>query len=232
MKLSILVPVYNEEATVEALLERVLAAQVPAEKEVVVVDDGSTDGTAGRLDRFLRRHPKAPIRVIRQGRNQGKGAAVRAALAQATGDVLLVQDADLEYDPGEYARLLEPILAGRADVVFGSRFIAGPQRVRVFAHYLGNRFLTAVSNVLFNVKLTDMETCYKVFRREVLAGRRLRADRYGFDPEITARFLQAGARIEEVPVSYTGRSHAEGKKIRWKDGLVVLWTLLRCRLGG
>lgn len=232
MKLSILVPVYNEEATVEALLERVLAAQVPTEKEVIVVDDGSTDGTADRLERFVTSHPQAAVRVVRQSRNRGKGAALRAALDLAAGDVLLVQDADLEYNPDEYTRLLEPILDGRADVVFGSRFLAGPQRVPVFAHYLGNRFLTAVCNALFNVKLTDMETCYKVFRREVLAGRRLRANRYGFDPEITARFCQAGARIQEVPVTYSGRSHAEGKKVSWKDGLVVLWTLLRCRWGG
>jgi len=232
MKLSILVPVYNEEATVEALLERVLAAPVPVEKEVMLVDDASTDGTTDRLKDFLSAHPEAPVRLIAHRRNRGKGAAVRTALAAATGELALVQDADLEYDPAEYAVLLKPILDGRADVVFGSRFLGGPHRVHLFWHYLGNKFLTTVCNALFNVNLTDMETCYKVFCREVLEGRALRAERYGFDPEITARFCQAGARIYEVPISYSGRSYAEGKKITWKDGLVVLWTLLRCRLGG
>ena len=232
MKLSILVPVYNEEATVDALLERVLAARVPVEKEVILVDDASTDGTTDRLKDFLSAHPDAPVRLIAHERNRGKGAAVHTALAAATGEVALVQDADLEYDPAEYARLLEPILDGRADVVFGSRFLGGPHRVHLFWHYLGNKFLTNVCNALFNVNLTDMETCYKVFRRDVLDGRTLRAERYGFDPEITARFCQARARIYEVPISYSGRTYAEGKKITWKDGWVVLWTLLRCRLWG
>ena len=232
MKLSILVPVYNEEATVEALLERVLVVEVPLEKEVVVVDDGSTDSTAQRLRQFLARHPEAPVRVLRHRRNRGKGAAVRTALAAATGEVVLVQDADLEYDPAEYGGLLAPILDGRADVVFGSRFLGGPHRVHLFWHYLGNKFLTTVCNALFNVNLTDMETCYKAFRREVLDGESLRSERYGFDPEITARFCRSGARIYEVPISYSGRSYAEGKKVTWKDGLVVLWTLMRCRLGG
>lgn len=232
MKLSVLVPVYNEEATVEALLERVLAAEAPVEKEVIVVDDGSTDGTGERLKGFLSTHRSAPVRLIRHQRNRGKGAAVRTALAAATGELAVVQDADLEYDPAEYGRLLEPILDGRADVVFGSRFLGGPHRVHLFWHYLGNKFLTTVCNALFNLALTDMETCYKAFRREVLDGRSLRAERYGFDPEITARFCQAGARIYEVPISYSGRTYAEGKKITWKDGLVVLGTLLRCRLGG
>ena len=232
MKLSVLVPVYNEEATVEALLERVLAAEAPVEKEVIVVDDGSTDGTGERLAGFLSTHESAPVRLIRHQRNRGKGAAVRTALAAATGELALVQDADLEYDPAEYGRLLEPILDGRADVVFGSRFLGGPHRVHFFWHYLGNKFLTTVANALFNLNLSDLETCYKAFRRQLLDGRSLRADRYGFDPEITARFCQARARIYEVPISYSGRSYAEGKKITWKDGLVVLWTLLRCRLGG
>ena len=232
MKLSVLVPVYNEEATVEALLERVLAAEAPVEKEVIVVDDGSTDGTGERLAGFLSTHESAPVRLIRHQRNRGKGAAVRTALAAATGELALVQDADLEYDPAEYGRLLEPILDGRADVVFGSRFLGGPHRVHFFWHYLGNKFLTTVANALFNLNLSDLETCYKAFRRQLLDGRSLRADRYGFDPEITARFCQAQARIYEVPISYSGRSYAEGKKITWKDGLVVLWTLLRCRLGG
>jgi len=232
VKLSVLVPVYNEEATVEALLERVLAAEAPVEKEVIVVDDGSTDGTGERLAGFLSTHESAPVRLIRHQRNRGKGAAVRTALAAATGELALVQDADLEYDPAEYGRLLEPILDGRADVVFGSRFLGGPHRVHFFWHYLGNKFLTTVANALFNLNLSDLETCYKAFRRQLLDGRSLRADRYGFDPEITARFCQARARIYEVPISYSGRSYAEGKKITWKDGLVVLWTLLRCRLGG
>ncbi len=232
MKLSVLVPVYNEEATVEALLERVLAAEASVEKEIIVVDDGSTDGTGERLKGFVSTHTSTPLRLIRHQRNRGKGAAVRTALAAATGELAVVQDADLEYDPAEYAALLKPILDGRADVVFGSRFLGGPHRVHLFWHYLGNKFLTTVCNALFNVNLTDMETCYKAFRREVLDGRSLRAERYGFDPEITARFCQAGARIYEVPISYSGRTYAEGKKITWKDGLVVLGTLLRCRLGG
>jgi len=230
VKLSVLVPVYNEEATVEALLERVLAAEAPVEKEVIVVDDGSTDGTGERLAGFLSTHESAPVRLIRHQRNRGKGAAVRTALAAATGELALVQDADLEYDPAEYGRLLEPILDGRADVVFGSRFLGGPHRVHFFWHYLGNKFLTTVANALFNLNLSDLETCYKAFRRQLLDGRSLRADRYGFDPEITARFCQAQARIYEVPISYTGREFEEGKKISWRDGLTVMWTLLRCRL--
>jgi len=230
VKLSVLVPVYNEEATVEALLERVLDAEVPVEKEVIVVDDASTDGTVEKVERFNASHPDAPVRFIRHRRNQGKGAAVRTALEAAEGQVALIQDADLEYDPREYGMLLQPILDGRADVVYGSRFLGGPHRVHLFWHYVGNMFLTTFCNVLFNINLTDMETCYKVFRTDTLKGRRLRANRYGFDPEITARFCQAKARIYEVPISYSGRSYDEGKKITWKDGFVVLWTLLRCRL--
>jgi glycosyltransferase involved in cell wall biosynthesis len=232
VRLSVLVPVYNEEATVEDLLQRVLDADVSVEKELVLVDDASTDGTAERIEQFRTSHPEAEVKFIRHERNQGKGAAVRTAFEAAEGELALVQDADLEYDPSEYAMMLKPILDGRADVVFGSRFLGGPHRVHMFWHYVGNRLLTNVCNVLFNINLTDMETCYKVFRTEVLRGRKLRANRFGFDPEITARFCQAKARIYEVPISYSGRNYDEGKKITWRDGFVVLWTLLRCRLFG
>ncbi len=240
MKLSIIMPVYNEIGTIAEILQRVRAVrlQVPVgfgpddgtvvefEREVVIVDDGSTDGTREIL-RAL--EDKQDLHVILHECNQGKGAAVRTGLQHASGDVMLVQDADLEYDPRDYVALLQPIVEGRSQVVYGSRFRGGPTKAMFFWHMIGNRFLTLVTNVLYNTILSDMETCYKVFTREVADQLRLRAPRWGFDPEITAQILKLGYRIYEVPISYTGREFEEGKKISWRDGLVVLWTLIKYR---
>lgn len=238
--LSVIIPAYNEIKTIATILARVQAVPldipiwvgearaetVHLEREIVVVDDGSTDGTREYLA-TLEGHPG--IKVIFQPHNQGKGAAVRTGLQAATGDILLIQDADLEYDPRDYPALLRPILEGVTQVVYGSRFRGGPTKAMFFWHMLGNRFLTFVTNLLYNTILTDMETCYKVFTREVNSKLALRADRWGFDPEITAQILRRGYRIYEVPISYAGREFAEGKKISWKDGFTVLWTLLKYR---
>ena len=231
-KVSIVVPAYNERPTEAEVLRRVAAAPLPAglEREIVVVDDGSTDGTRDVL-RELVASGELPLRVFEQPQNRGKGAALRRGFAEATGDVILIQDADLEYDPRDYPRLLEPILAGDADAVFGSRFLGGPHRVLLFWHSLGNRFLTMVSNMLSNLNLTDMETCYKVFRRSLLDGMTLRSNRFGIEPELTARLARRRARIYEVPISYRGRTYAEGKKIGWRDGISALWAILRYNLG-
>jgi glycosyltransferase involved in cell wall biosynthesis len=231
--LSIVVPAYNERPTVEQLLRRVAEAPLPEGmgREVVVVDDGSTDGTRELLRELAAAGRPLPFRLIEQPQNRGKGAAIRAGFAAATGDVLVVQDADLEYDPRDYPRLLQPILDGEADVVFGSRFLGGPHRVLFFWHYLGNRFLTTLSNMLTDLNLSDMETCYKVFRREMLEGVELRSDRFGIEPELTAKVARRGARIYEVPISYRGRTYAEGKKIGWKDGFAAIWAILRYNLG-
>jgi glycosyltransferase involved in cell wall biosynthesis len=191
-----------------------------------VVDDGSTDGTSDRLRTGVEARD-ARVRVLHQERNRGKGAALRRGFAEARGAVVLVQDADLEYDPRDYPALLEPILSGRADVVYGSRFLGGPHRVLYFWHSVGNWFLTCLSNLFTDLNLTDMETCYKAFRREVIQGIPLRQDRFGFEPEITAKVARRGWRIYEVPVSYAGRSYAEGKKIGWKDGVHAIWCILR-----
>ncbi len=235
--LSVVVPVYNEEATVAALVRRVAAAPLPTvvrKLEVVLVDDCSTDATAARLDQLELGSRDdgvtVTLRRLRHDVNQGKGAALRTAFAAATGDVVLIQDADLEYDPLDYPRLLEPIVEGAADVVYGSRFLGGPHRVLFFWHYVGNRFLTVVSNMLTDLNLTDMETCYKVFTRQVLERLHLRSDRFGFEPEFTARVARMGVRIYEVPISYHGRTYAEGKKIGWRDGVAAVWTILRCNL--
>jgi glycosyltransferase involved in cell wall biosynthesis len=240
MKLSIIMPVYNEIGTITQILRRVRAVQlkVPVgygpddgtviefEREVVVVDDGSTDGTR----EILRRLEGEPnLRLVLHERNQGKGAAVRTGLQHASGDMMLVQDADLEYDPRDYVALLQPIVEGRSQVVYGSRFRGGPTKAMFFWHMIGNRGLTLVTNVLYNTILSDMETCYKVFTREVAEQLNLRAPGWGFDPEITAQILRRGYRIYEVPISYTGREFEEGKKISWRDGLIVLWTLIKYR---
>jgi glycosyltransferase involved in cell wall biosynthesis len=240
MKLSIIMPVYNEIGTITQILRRVRAVQlkVPVgygpddgtviefEREVVVVDDGSTDGTR----EILRRLEGEPnLRLVLHERNQGKGAAVRTGLQHASGDMMLVQDADLEYDPRDYVALLQPIVEGRSQVVYGSRFRGGPTKAMFFWHMIGNRGLTLVTNVLYNTILFDMETCYKVFTREVAEQLNLRAPGWGFDPEITAQILRRGYRIYEVPISYTGREFEEGKKISWRDGLIVLWTLIKYR---
>jgi glycosyltransferase involved in cell wall biosynthesis len=244
MTLSVVMAVYNERPFIEEILRRIQATRLA--EEIVVVDDGSTDGTRELLHE-LHQHQSVgeleaeildgrarlclhKIRFIFQGKNQGKGAALRRGFAEASGDVLLVQDADLEYDPRDYGKLLEPILDGRADVVYGSRFLGGPQRVHLFWHYVGNKFLTILSDMLTNLKLTDIETCYKVFRREVLNGVRLRSNRFGFEPEITAKIAKGRWRVYEVPISYSGRSYEEGKKITWKDGVVALFAILRYRL--
>jgi glycosyltransferase involved in cell wall biosynthesis len=225
-KLSIVVPVYNEERWVAALLDRVRAADASGlAKEIVVVDDCSTDGTAAILADYAVQHPE--VRVFRQEPNRGKGAALRRGFAEVTGDLVLIQDADLEYDPKEYPVLLAPILDGRADVVFGSRFLGGAHRVLFFWHSVGNRVLTTLSNMLTNLNLTDMETCYKVFRTEVIRGVTLEQDRFGFEPEIVAKVAHSGARIFEVPISYSGRTYEEGKKIGWRDGVKALYCVVR-----
>jgi glycosyltransferase involved in cell wall biosynthesis len=242
-KLSVVMPVYNERATVEEILSRVQAVEY--EKEILIVDDGSTDGTREFLQEVARsalapgvmRLPKTGrelrtgnIRVLLQERNQGKGAALRRGFQEARGELLVVQDADLEYDPQDYAVLLEPIERDQADVVFGSRFLGGPHRVLFFWHSVGNRFLTTFSNMLTNLNLTDVWVCYKAFRRDVIEKIRLREDRFGFEPEVTARVARLGCRIYEVPVSYHGRTYAEGKKITWRDGVWALWYVLRYNL--
>lgn len=226
VRLSVVVPCYNEVATVEHLLRKV--REVPLELEVIVVDDGSTDGTRDLLPRL---HERGLIdQLVFHERNAGKGAALRTGFQRATGDVVVVQDADLEYDPDEFPVLLEPILAGKADAVYGSRFLGGPHRVLFFWHSVGNRFLTLLSNMFTDVNLTDMETCYKMVRRELLQSLPLSARRFGIEPELTARLAQAQARIYELPISYHGRSYAEGKKIGWKDGFSALWSIVRYNL--
>jgi glycosyltransferase involved in cell wall biosynthesis len=241
--ISVVIPVYNEKNTVEEILRRVL--ETPLRKEVIIVDDYSSDGTRDTLHTMRERQAEgisaapagdggeaillADLRFFFQEKNQGKGAALRRGFAQATGEIVLVQDADLEYDPRDYEKLLEPIIDGRADVVYGSRFLGGPQRVHYFWHYVANKILTLLSDIMTNLKITDMETCYKVFRREVLAGIELKSNRFGFEPEITAKVAKGKWRVYEVPITYAGRTYEEGKKITWKDGVQALWCILRFR---
>ncbi len=221
--LSVVIPCYNEVSTARALLERVRS--VPLRLEVIVVDDGSTDGTRELLKRL--EEEGLIDQLVMHEKNAGKGAALRTGFAKATGDVVVVQDADLEYDPHELPLLLEPILAGQADAVYGSRFLGGPHRVLFFWHSVGNRLLTLLSNMFTDVNLTDMETCYKMIRRQLLQSLPLSANRFGIEPELTARLAQSGARIYELPISYHGRSYAEGKKIGWRDGVSALWSIIR-----
>ena len=225
MKLSIVIPVYNEKDTIQQIYDAVKA--VDLEKEIILVDDCSTDGTR----EILQNLKDDATRVVLHERNQGKGAALRTGFGKATGDIVIIQDADLEYDPGQYPKLIQPILQGKADVVYGSRFMTGEyRRVLFFWHMVGNKVLTLLSNMFTNLNLTDMETCYKVFRREVLEKIQVEEDRFGFEPEITAKIAKLDVRIYEVGISYSGRTYKEGKKIGWKDGVSALWCILKYNL--
>jgi glycosyltransferase involved in cell wall biosynthesis len=240
-RISVVIPVYNERGTIEDLLARVEAVDI--EKETIVVDDASTDGTRELLEEMVTSRdegattfvlPKTGhvlsltnLRILFQPANRGKGAALRRGFAQAAGGIVIVQDADLEYDPREYHRLIEPIERGLGDVVYGSRFMGGPHRVLFFWHSVGNRLLTTISNMFTNLNLSDVWTCYKAFRLEVLRSVVLREDRFGFEPEVTAKVARGGWRVYEVPIAYWGRTYAEGKKIAWKDGVKALWYVVR-----
>ncbi|MGH7828789.1 MAG: glycosyltransferase family 2 protein [Candidatus Binatia bacterium] len=234
MKLSVLIPVYNEVKTLEEIVRRVKSVRLP--KEILIIDDASTDGSRQLLQRVQSETQADPdgfnrIKVLFQPANQGKGAAIRSGLAQVEGDIVIIQDADLEYDPQDYMKLLDPILAGYADVVYGTRFYGGgPHRVLFFWHYVGNQLLTFFSNMLSNLNLSDMEVGYKVFKTEVLKHITLRSNRFGFEPEITMKVAKKNWRLYEVPISYHGRTYTEGKKITWKDGLAALYFLVRYRL--
>ena len=234
MKLSVLVPIYNEERTLEEVVHRVCDFQIP--KEIILVDDGSKDQSGQILTRLQEENARAKdplnqIKVFFQPVNQGKGAALKTALSHVTGDIVIVQDADLEYDPKDYPSLLAPIQAGQADVVYGTRFAGGgAHRVHFFWHSMGNRILTLLSNMLTNLNLSDMEVGYKVFRAEVLKGIELKSMRFGFEPEITVKLAKKGCRFYEVPISYHGRTYEEGKKITWKDGVAALYCMIRFRL--
>jgi glycosyltransferase involved in cell wall biosynthesis len=228
LRLSVLIPVYNERETIDIIVEQVRAT--PIAKEIICVDDASTDGTKEVLEALL---AQGKIdRLYRQPANRGKGAAIRQALSMSSGDIVIVQDADLEYDPADWPTLLEPILDGRADACFGSRFLGGTHRVLYYWHSVGNHLLTLYSNMLTNLNLTDMETCYKAMRGELARSLlpKLRAERFGFEPEITARLAGANARIYEVPIGYSGRTYAEGKKIGWKDGIAAFWHITKFNL--
>jgi glycosyltransferase involved in cell wall biosynthesis len=221
-KLSVVIPVYNEKKSLLEIVRRVQA--VPIEKEIILVDDFSTDGTR----EVLRDLEKREFKVLYHEKNHGKGAALRTGFRRATGEFVIVQDADLEYDPNDYSRLIQPILEGRADVVYGSRF-SGQRKNMTSLHTLGNLFLTGVTNIFYGTSITDMETCYKLFRRETIQGIRIECNRFNFEPEVTAKLLKRGLRIVEVPISYSGRSASEGKKITWRDGFSAVWTLIKYR---
>jgi len=226
MKVSILMPVYNEQTTVNTIIGRAMAAKIGVEKELIIVDDASTDGTRDILKPFMGR---SDIQVFFHDRNRGKGAALRTAIDHATGDIFLIQDADLEYDPADYPKLLEQIINGNADVVYGNRFHGETHRVLYFWHSVGNKLLTLLSNMITNLNLSDMEVGYKAFRANILRSIRLQSDRFGFEPEVTAKIARLSCRVYEVPISYHGRTYAEGKKITWRDGAAALWHLMRYR---
>ena len=224
--LSVVIPVYNEKSSVETVIRRVQAT--PYRKEIVAVDDGSTDGSRD----ILKSLASGEVRVFCHDRNLGKGGALRTGFAQTRGDIVVVQDADLEYDPADYPGLIRPILDGRADAVYGSRFLGGPHRVLLFWHRLGNNIVTLLSNMLTNLDLTDMETGYKVFRGELIRRMEIKSDRFGVEPEITAKLARMGAHIYETPISYSGRDYSQGKKITWRDGIAALWHIFRFRFFG
>ena len=229
MKLSIVMPVYNERQFVREIIDRVMAVKLDGmDRELIVVDDCSKDGTRD----VLKGLEMPSVTVVYHEQNQGKGAALRSGFARCTGDMILIQDADLEYNPSDYPALLKPILDRNADVVYGSRFLGGPHRVHLFWHMVGNQFLTLLSNMMSNLNLTDMETCYKVFRREVLEGMTLESNRFGFEPEFTLKVARGGWRVYEVPISYHGRDYTEGKKIGWKDGVSAVYTIVKYRFFG
>jgi len=222
MKLSIVIPAYNEASTIKEVLSRI--GEVPFDKEIIVVDDGSSDGTGEILKEVSRNGSN--IKLFQHEKNKGKGAALRTAFTAVTNEVIIIQDADLEYDPCDYQSLLGPILDGKADVVFGSRFLGGPHRVLYFWHFVGNKLLTLLSNMLTNLNLSDMETGYKAFRKEVLKDLRIRSNRFGIEPELTAKVAKRKFRIYEVPISYSGRTYLEGKKITWRDGLAAIFLIV------
>lgn len=224
LRLSVIIPCYNERATIARVVDQVLA--VGRADEIIIVDDGSTDGTREILGQIAQ---NSNVTVLYHATNCGKGAAVRTGIAQATGDIILIQDADLEYDPRDYPALLQPIEEGRATVVYGSRFLGGPRKAMLFWHTVGNRLLTLITNILYDTILTDMETGYKVFRADVIKNLPLHSRRFEFEPEVTAKVLKRGHRIFEVPITYTGREYTEGKKITWKDGPIAAWTLIKYR---
>ena len=224
MKVSVVIPVYNEKDTILQLLENV--RKVNLDKEIIIVDDFSTDGTRALLQNMA---PSNNTKIIFQPQNQGKGAALRRGFDEVTGDIVIIQDADLEYDPAEYPELIQPILSNKADVVYGSRFLGRPHRVLLFWHSVGNRILTTLSNMLYDLNLTDMETCFKTFRSELLEKISFRENRFGFEPEFTAKVAKARCRIYEVPISYSGRDYSEGKKIGWKDGVAAIYFIFKYR---
>lgn len=223
MKLTVIIPVYNEVGTIHEVIKRV--DETPFDKEIIIVDDGSTDGT-----RNILKGCRDGVKVFFHESNKGKGVAIRTALPHITGDMVIIQDADLEYDPSEYPRLIAPILEGKADVVYGSRFLGGPHRVFFFWHAVGNKLITTLSNILTDLNLSDMETGYKVFRTEVLKKIKIESNRFGFEPEITAKIAKMGCRIYEIPISYWGRDYSEGKKINWKDGVAAIYWLIKYNL--
>lgn len=225
MKLSVIIPVFNEAPTIKEIINRVKSVDVGLDKEIIVVDDFSQDGTREILDKL-----HAPgLKIYYHDKNMGKGAALQTGFSKAEGDIILIQDADLEYNPKEYPKLLEPILDGRADVVYGSRFLGGPHRVLFFWHYVGNKILTTLSNMFTNINLNDMETCYKAFRRNILDKIKFKSKKFGFEPEFTSKVAKLKFKVYEVPISYSGRDYSEGKKISWKDGVAAIFHIIRYR---